>query len=67
MVDTRRNSPVFALRFRAYGARQYVTLGSADEGWTREKADDALRHTLADVERGIWRAPDRGRAAPAPS
>ncbi len=24
----------FALRFRAYGKRRYVTLGSAVEGWT---------------------------------
>jgi integrase len=66
VVDTRRKSAVFALRFRAYGQRQYVTLGSADDGWTRQKAEDALRHTLADVERGIWRPPDRGAAAPAP-
>lgn len=65
VVDTRRNSPVFALRFRAYGQRQYVTLGSADEGWTRQKADDALRHTLSDVERGLWKPPDRERG-PAP-
>ncbi len=56
---------MFGLRFRAYGRRQYVTLGSADEGWTRDKAEVALRHTLADVERGIWRPPDR-EVAPAP-
>ena len=68
VVDTRRKSPVFALRFRAYGRRQYVTLGSADEGWTRAKADDALRHTLADVERGIWQPPNRDNTpAPAPT
>ncbi|MGN6870292.1 MAG: tyrosine-type recombinase/integrase [Solirubrobacteraceae bacterium] len=67
MVDTRRKSPVFAVRFRAYGKRQYVTLGSADEGWTRQRAHDALRHTLADVERGIWRPRERGAiAAPPP-
>jgi integrase len=66
VIDTRRKSPVFALRFRAYGRRQYVTLGSADEGWSRDKAEEALRHTLADVERGIWRPPDREPvAAPA--
>jgi hypothetical protein len=69
VVDTRRNSPVFALRFRAYGQRHYVTLGSAEDGWTRQKAEDALRHTLADIERGIWKPPDRGpaiAAAPEP-
>lgn len=65
VVDTRRKSPVFALRFRAYGSRQYVTLGNADEGWTRAKAEVALRHVLADVERGIWQPPDR-EVAPAP-
>jgi hypothetical protein len=26
-----------ALRFRAYGIRRYVTLGTVDEGWTRER------------------------------
>jgi integrase len=65
VVDARRKSPVFALRFRAYGQRQYVTLGAADEGMTMEKAEDALRHVLADVERGIYRPPER-EAAPAP-
>jgi integrase len=59
VVERRRQSPTFALRFRAYGRRQYVTLGSADDGWSRQKAEEALRHTLADVERGIWRPPDR--------
>ena len=39
VLDARRKSPVFALRFRAYGRRQYVTLGSVDEGWTRAKAE----------------------------
>ncbi|MGH2916438.1 MAG: tyrosine-type recombinase/integrase [Solirubrobacteraceae bacterium] len=66
-IDERRKSPVFALRFRAYGRRQFVTLGSVDEGWTRQKAEDALRHVLADVERGIWRPPDRERAIAAPA
>jgi integrase len=59
VLDTRRKSPVFALRFRAYGRRQYMTLGSVADGWSRERAEQALRHTLADVERGIWRPPDR--------
>ena len=42
-----------ALRFTAYGKRRYVSLGvvSADE------AQRALRHTMADVERGTWRPP----------
>jgi integrase len=66
VLDERRKSPVFALRFRAYGRRQYVTLGSVDEGWTRDKAEESLRHVLADVERGIWRPPDR-QPAPTPA
>jgi integrase len=66
VIDTRRKSPVFALRFRAYGKRQFVTLGSVEDGWTREKAEQALRHALADVERGIWRPPDR-EPAPMPA
>jgi integrase len=45
----------YALRFRAYGARQYVTLGS--EGWDRRRAEAELANVLADVRRGIWRPP----------
>jgi len=61
----RERGRVFALRFRAYGRRQFVTLGGADEGWTRQKAEAELRHVLADVERGHW-APGVGRTAEAP-
>ena len=46
-----------ALRFRAYGERQYVTLGSASDGWTRTRAEQELQNVLADVRRGIWRPP----------
>jgi hypothetical protein len=42
------------LRFRAYGQRRYVTLGSRDEGWDHGRAEKELRHVLADVERGTW-------------
>jgi integrase len=45
----------WAIRFRAYGKRRYVALGTTDEGWSREKAEAELRHVLADVERGIWK------------
>lgn len=47
----------FALRFRAYGERRYVTLGTADEGWTKERAETELANVLADVRRGIWQPP----------
>jgi integrase len=66
VVDKRRRSPVFALRFRACGRRQYVTLGTADEGWTRTKAQTELENVLADVRRGIWRPPVAPEPAPAP-
>ena len=61
----RERGRVFALRFRAYGRRQFITLGGADEGWTRQKAEAELRHVLADVERGLW-APGVGPTADAP-
>jgi len=57
IVDERRRSSSFGLRFRAYGQREYVTLGTAAEGWTRAKAQTELQNILADVRRGIWRPP----------
>lgn len=56
---------IFALRFRAYGRRHFVTLGGAADGWTRQKAEAELRYVLADVERGLW-APGTGATAEAP-
>jgi hypothetical protein len=57
----------FALRFRAYGKRRYVTLGTAAEGWTRAKAAEELANVLADVRRGIWKpAEGRERREPLP-
>jgi integrase len=47
------------LRFTAYTKRQYVTLGNAEQGWTKAKAELELQNTLADVRRGIWRRPVR--------
>lgn len=44
----------YALRFRAYGERRYVTLGTAEDGWTREKAEEELAFVLAAVKRGKW-------------
>src|SRR5262245_9896998 len=37
--------------------RRFRRLGTPAEGWTRERAEEALRHTLSDVERGIWKPP----------
>ncbi len=55
---------VFALRFRAYGRREYVTLGTGDDGWTQAKAERELGHVLADVDRGIWKPARESVAAP---
>ncbi|HTX12208.1 MAG TPA: tyrosine-type recombinase/integrase [Solirubrobacteraceae bacterium] len=55
IVDKRRRSPSFGLRFRAYGRREYVALGTAAEGWTQAQAQTELQNILADVRRGIWR------------
>ncbi len=62
----RKDHTIFALRFRAYGKREYVTLGTETEGWSRARAEAELRHTLADVERGIWK-PSRLLPVEAPS
>jgi len=48
---------VYALRFRAYGRREYITLGTVAQGWTRARAEDELQNVLVDVRRGEWRAP----------
>ena len=51
----------YALRFRAYGERQYLTLGLETEGWTRRRAERELADVMADVRRGLWVPPPRGR------
>lgn len=42
-----------SLRFTAYGKRRRVPLGPVSEA----DAESALRHALADVERGVWKPP----------
>ncbi|HEX7246265.1 MAG TPA: site-specific integrase [Solirubrobacterales bacterium] len=44
----------WAIRFRAYGKRRLVTLGTSEEGWNRQKVEDELANVLADVRRGTW-------------
>ena len=56
----------WAIRFRAYGMRRYVALGTAEEGWNRKRAEAELRHVLADVERGIWRPYEPAQAPQTP-
>lgn len=55
----------YALRFLANGRRQYVTLGLERDGWSRARAEEELLNVMADVRRGIWIPPERGRATPA--
>jgi integrase len=49
----------YALRFRAYGERRYLTLGLETEGWNRRRAAEELANVMADVRRGIWTPPSR--------
>src|SRR5215212_10793172 len=58
VVSKAKRGRVYALRFRAYGKRRYVTLGTAEEGWSQAKAEAELGNVLADVRRGIWREPE---------
>jgi integrase len=55
VIPPKGKSRSWAIRFRAYGQRRYVTLGRPEDGWDRERAEAELRHVLADVERGLWR------------
>ncbi len=61
VVRNRGGGRIFALRFRAYGKRHYLTLGHAADGWTYEKAEEELANVLADVRRGIWKPPTAKR------
>jgi len=54
---TGKRGRTYALRFRAYGARQYLTLGTAPE-WDRGRAETELENVLADVRRALWRPPE---------
>jgi integrase len=49
----------FALRFRAYGEREYLTLGFERDGWDWDRAEEELENILADVRRGIWVSPKK--------
>lgn len=61
-----KRGTTFGLRFRAYGGRRYITLGSTEEGWDRRRAEVELENVLADVRRGRWqpRRPEPEFTAP---
>ncbi len=63
----RAGGRTFALRFRAYGKRRYLTLGTPEEGWTRSAAEQELADVLADVRRGIWKPPISSNRAAEPA
>ena len=49
----------YALRFHAYGRRQYLTLGSEHDGWSQKRAREELENVMADVRRGLWVEPEK--------
>lgn len=56
----------WAIRFRAYGKRHSITLGTSEEGWNRRKVEDELANVLADVRRGTWQ-PHKPEVVDAPA
>lgn len=60
-----KDGVTFGLRFRAYGKREYLTLGSSADGWHRRCTSEGcgrcaeieLENVLADVRRGRWQPP----------
>jgi integrase len=68
MVRRRKDGRhVYAIRFRAYGKRRCITLGTSEDGWTRAKAEEELQNVMADVRRGIWVPSARGKPAEKPA
>ena len=64
VVLTRARGRVCALRFRAYGRREYLTLGTAQEGWTHEKAQTELEERpRRRAPRHLASARERARAS----
>jgi integrase len=57
VVKPTPSHPCFALRFRAYGKRQFLTLGRPEDGWTLAMAERELAVVLRDVDLGTWRPP----------
>ena len=67
--ERRDGLTTFMLRFRAYGRRENVTLGTEAEGWSYRRAEIELQNTLAKVRAGIWQAesPEPVDEGPEPS
>src|SRR4051812_17407290 len=58
--DVRGDETRYGLRFRAYGKRRYVALGTT----TRRQAEQELENVLADVRRGIWQPSEPAAVEP---
>lgn len=56
VIAPRGRQKSWAIRFRANGRRRYRSLGRSRDGWNRRRAEAELRHELAAVEAGTWRA-----------
>ena len=56
---TGKRGTTWRIKFRdASGKQMMETLGKASEGWTKRKAEAALRARLTDVERDAYRRPE---------
>jgi hypothetical protein len=64
IVKPTDKQPCFALRFTAYGNREYLTLGRPEDGWTLRRAERELAAVLRDVEQGSWKPPRRQQPQP---
>jgi hypothetical protein len=54
IYERRDGLTAFMLRFRAYGRREHVALGTEADGWSYKRAEIELQNTLAKVRAGIW-------------
>lgn len=55
VVEPKGDRRSYGIRFRALGKRRFLTLGRPEDGWTREKAEEALHDELERVRLGVWK------------
>ena len=65
VVAPKNHGDSWAIRITAYGKREYITLGTTEEGWNRQRAEEERQNIAADVRRGIWKPPSH-ESAPEP-
>jgi hypothetical protein len=65
IYERRDGLTTFMLRFRAYGRREHVALGTEADGWSYRRAEIELQNTLAKVRAGIWQPRARAELPPA--